>query len=614
MSGIFGSTMSLEDATIEAVHQLLTHRGPDDWQVETVTQGARPLTLAHARHAVQDPTPFGRQPMKSLDGKWLINFNGEIYNHFSLRDRVDLEFRGSSDTESMLEYLARFGVDDTLAVLNGMFAFAAVNRETSELILARDPFGIRPLYFAKHDNHFSFASEIKPLLAIGVGGSMDAEALAAFLSLRYVPSPRTLHAGISKVPPGHFLQVDLETLNVETHCYVRPTAQSFQGSTEDAVAMYHRQLEETVRRQMVSDKRIGILLSGGIDSALIAAMAKNFNRGITGFTVGFGKDYPESEIEDAATTAEVLGIRHEHVTVTPDNLRSSLDDIARCLEEPLGTTSIMPMWHLTDLAAEKSSVVLTGHGNDEPWGGYRRYQIELLIARYPILRNGMFNLPGTLSRLPVSDGLKRGFDCLGKGDTAERFQAAYSLFTPAEISRLIQGPGAEVALESIAYWLDWLDDIDMPDPDRMMRLDARMGLADDLLLYNDKLAMARTVETRVPMLDPDLVRLIESLPLDMRTSLRETKIVHRMMASKYLPEDIINRPKKGFQLPFGKWSRGIWQDLVAERLVAGGLKLHDHVDRHFVEELWRQHSKGLPDRSRQVFSLMMLSGWCETFL
>lgn len=615
MSGVFGATAALTDGQVNQVQELLRHRGPDDTGVATFPIADRQVTFVHTRLAVQDPTLFGKQPMTSRDGKWCVNFNGELYKHYNLRARVGGEFRGSSDTESLVEYLAAFGIEETLAVLNGIFAFAALNRETGELFIARDPFGVKPLYYAQRGAEFFVSSEIKPLTALGCGGGMDGQALESFLSLRFVPSPRTLMAGISRLAPGHYMRVDVASGACDTRRYVQPTGQRFSGSLEDAVDLYQSALKESVRNQLASDRSVGILLSGGIDSAVIAALAAEYNRSVIGFTVGFGEQYPACEIADAAETAESLGIRYEEVVVTPGDLKNSLSEIVSCVEEPLGTTSIMPMWHLTRLARTQATVVFSGHGNDELWGGYRRYRIELLLDRYPQLKRPGFRLPGAFAGLPIDDGIRRGLACLGNPDTASRFRSAYSLFPVSDIQHLTGRTSTGGVEASIAYWLDWLGTAgEMTDSERMMRIDTRMGLAEDSLLYTDKISMAAGLETRLPLLDRDVVRFIDSLPVAYRTSLAETKVVHRAMARDYLPANIVSRPKKGFLVPFGEWSRGMWRDFVAERLLENGLKLHDHVERRAVEALWKQHQRRFSDRSRQVFALMMLSGWCETFL
>lgn len=614
MCGIFGSSQRLSDGETRDVLGLLHHRGPDSCGHEWIGVGSGGVHFLHTRLAIQDLSVSGHQPMASADGRWWVTYNGEIYNHFELRDELDANFRGTSDTETLVEYLARYGIDRTVARLNGIFALAAVDRETGTLVLVRDHFGIKPLYYEAAGGSIRFSSELKPLLRTGGSGGLHRPGLHSFLALRYIPSPDTLIEGVSRVPPGHYLAFDLTTGESRMVRYVEAETRRFEGGFDEAVTRYHALLAQAVERQMLSDVPIGVLLSGGIDSALVAALAREKSSRFCAYTVGFGDQYADCEIEDAAETARVLDIPHRFVTVTPADLLGSLDRVFQAVEEPLGTTSIMPMWYLSELARSEATVVLTGQGSDEPWGGYRRYQIELLLGRFPWLRHSMFRLPQTLTDLSDSDAVRRGLHCLGQTNTAHRFADAYALFNEREMSDLMQSR-VDYPVTQIQYWLSWLDAVDhIGDAERMMRVDTRMNLADDLLLYGDKISMAFALEARVPILDVDLVAFIESLPLAYRTSLRETKRAHRAMASAYLPSSIINRKKKGFQVPFGEWSRGIWREAVESRLLDPGLKIHRCLHRPALERLWRDHQRGAPDLSRQFFALLMLSGWCENFL
>ncbi len=625
MCGIFGATRSLEASEVDRVLTLLDHRGPDSRGDECIGCGDGQVHFVHTRLAIQDLSTSGHQPMRSRDGRWWVTFNGEIYNHFELRRLTGGDFRGTSDTETLVEFIAASGIDDTVQKLNGIFAFAAYDTETGNLYLVRDQFGIKPLYYMEHSGvkgssaarvrTLLFSSEIKPLLDFLPDREVDARGLQTFLSLRYIPSPGTLLRGVSRLPPGHYLVHDTRSGQSVTHRYIRPVAERFEGTFDEATEIYRQELKRAVESQLLSDVPVGVLLSGGIDSALVAAMASEKNPGLTSFTVGFGAGYEDCEIEDAAETARVLGISHEYVQVTPRDLQGSLSEIFQAIEEPLGTTSVMPMWFLSRLARSRSTVVLTGQGNDEPWGGYRRYQIEMLLTKFPWLKSPIFRIPESVSGLVPDDGFRRGLDCLGEPDTALRFSNAYALFSRSEVQALTPDSRERFSGESIRYWLQWLNDVNCSGDDEiMMRIDTRMNLADDLLLYGDKISMAFALEARVPMLDTGLIRFIESLPLSYRTGFSRTKLVHKAMASQYLPDAIVHRRKKGFQVPFGEWSRGIWKDFTGGQLLDGNRKFHRIVDRSAVERMWNRHLDGRKDFSRQIFALLMLSGWSENFL
>ena len=382
MCGIAG-TVDILFSDEDALHAM-RHRGPDGRGGVALTVSGRMVRLLHARLSILDLSPAGHQPMQSRDGRWWVTFNGEIYNHLELRERLEGPFRGHSDTETLVELIASQGVDAILPWLNGMFAFSALDTLEGKLYLARDPFGIKPVYFYHEGPRFAFASEVRTLKAMGLAADgVDREALQLFLALRYTPSPVTLHRGVRRLPPGHVLEIDIESGSGRESAYVSPRAERFSGSLGEAAEAYRERLKQAVRRQLLSDVPVGILLSGGIDSALIAAMAGEAGHALPAFTVGFGGGHGECEIGDAAETARVLGLPFHPVEVSPDSLRDALPGIVGSMEEPLGTTSVMPMWHLVQRARQDVTVVLTGQGTDEPWGGYRRYQVEMVRRLLP---------------------------------------------------------------------------------------------------------------------------------------------------------------------------------------------------------------------------------------
>ena len=615
MCGIFGSTRHLSDVDLQDVGKLLNHRGPDSHGQIKLPCVNGILSLLHTRLAVQDLSANGHQPMQSADQRWWVVFNGEIYNHLEMRKSLSNQFKGSSDTETLVEHIAAFGLEATLDALNGMFAFCAYDSHEMQLHLVRDQFGIKPLYYSLNGAALSFASELKALLRVEPESrNLNRTALGTFLQLRYNPSEETLLDGIKRLPPGHCLTIELGNGAHTLRRYLRPTTERFEGSIQDARDTYGRYLREAVERQLIADVPVGVLLSGGVDSAIIAAMARESSRELSSFTVGFGEGYRDCELTDAAETAQILGIPHHQVTVGADDLLASLPNIVSSMEEPLGTTSILPMWYLTQKARQHVTVALTGQGNDEPWGGYRRYQMELLLNKLPLLKGAAFKVPESVVQRFNSEAARRGLRCLGYPDAAERFSRAYSLFSDAEIRRLLP----DMASDPQAYirdWLDWLpESADLSDADRMMRVDTRMNLADDLLLYGDKISMACALETRVPMLDVPLVQFIESLPLHFRTSLRQTKVVHKALAENYLPKAIVHRRKKGFQVPFCQWSRTVWRQAIEEQLLDPGLRIFEYLSYQGVSEIWQAHVHARRDYSKQIFALWTLSLWCEEYL
>ena len=616
MCGIFGTTLSLKTEQLQAIKESLHHRGPDSSGMEGITSNnGRDVVFQHTRLAIQDLSPKGHQPMVSQCGRWWVTFNGEIYNHFDLRKELSIDFRSTSDTETLIEYIVKFGVEKTVQQLNGIFAFAALDTHDNKLFVVRDPFGIKPVYYQQNGTDISFASEIKPLLLAGGKPSLNPDGLALFLTLRYSPSPTTLLSNIQRLAPGHVAVFDLEKSSLAINRYCEPTTQRFSGSLEEAVDAYHQMLGKAIKRQLLSDVPLGILLSGGIDSAMVALHAKD-HPGITGYTVGFGDHYDDCEIADAAETADTLGINKEHITVDPTQLINDLPAIINAIEEPLGTTSVMAMWGLTQLARRGVTVALTGQGSDEPWGGYRRYKIEHLLNTAPLLKSSLFKPLQHLSGLSKNEAISRGLGCLGIRDQAARFKAAYALFTEAQVAGLFPDYRRQYAAEtSIQAWLDWLPSgLSLSDAEKMMRVDTRMNLADDLLLYGDKISMAFALEARVPMLDIDLIQFVESLPLHYRSTYTQTKIVHKLAAKKYLPDHIVNRRKKGFQVPFGEWCRTQWRQVVEDQLLDASNPIFSTLQRRGVESIWRQHTQGERDFSKQIFALYSLMLWAKQYL
>jgi asparagine synthase (glutamine-hydrolysing) len=613
MCGIFGSVNHALDP--ERALALLRHRGPDSQGSERLNAAGQDLLFGHTRLAILDLSAAGHQPMASRDGRWRVTYNGEIYNHLDLRRELEVNWRGHSDTETLVESLAAHGMAAAVARLNGMFAFAAVDLEAGKLYLARDPFGIKPVYYRfMPDRGPVFASEIRALQGADEPSlGIDPDALQSFLTLRFVPSPDTLWQGVHRLPPGHLLEVDLQTMAHRLTCYIEPVIERFQGSIEDAVETYHDLLGQGIERQLLSDVPVGLLLSSGIDSALVAALAKEKGHDLPCYTVGFEAGHEESEMPGAAETCRVLGLPFHPVTVGPEEVIQVIDDIVSTLEEPIVSTAPLVMWHLVKRAREDVTVALTGQGSDEPWGGYARYQNEIV--------RGLLPFPGSLGALRAGRGLWQGrapewvdraLRSLPIADRARRFQEAYALFTAEQRQSLTGRQDDGKALKALNYWLAWHQPANCAPAEDMMRLDTRTCLADDWLLYGDKISMAFSLETRVPILDLEVVRFIESLPLAYRIRLGRTKIVHKMMARRYLPKAIVERKKMGFPTPFASWSRGRLKDRVGGMLLEE-LPRDGPMEKASIERMWASHLKGKRHLSRQIYALFMLASCRRRF-
>ncbi|NJC25878.1 asparagine synthase (glutamine-hydrolyzing) [Neolewinella antarctica] len=612
MCGILG-TINVE--VDDEILNLLAHRGPDDSGIERASVGSFEVYFGQRRLSIVDLSPAGHQPMNSPCGRYSLIYNGELYNHQDLRDELPatIDYRGHSDTETILHYLIAHGIEGVRA-FNGIFALGFLDREAKTLQIARDPFGVKPLYYCQPagSNKLAFASEMRPLQAILGNTTLNKDALATLLRLRYNPAPDTLYTQIDKVRPGHYLHFDLggEQTQLREVPYLAPLPTTRVINENEAVAGYGGKIAAAVERQLLADVEVGILLSGGVDSAIVAALAQEKSTTpLKAFTIGFRGEHQEDEINDAAETAALLGLEHHVKRIDFTDFLGTMRECVRIVEEPLATTSIIPMYYLAELAAQHVKVVLTGQGADEPLGGYVRYKSELLREKIPrVLRAPVAAALGGISSR--NEKVSRGAAALAETDEIARFLAAYQVFTPSEISGLI-GTEDKLSKPRIAYFYELLGCQNRPaGAERMMALDTRLNLADDLLNYTDKVTMNFSLECRVPMLDLELVRYIESLPAANKLNLRGGKLIHKQYARERLPANIINRKKKGFQSPTQLWFRDgatEIQSLLLDDSSAFGKVFHLPA----VREIITQHQTGY-NREKQIFLLLSIYFWLDT--
>lgn len=609
MCGILGTVnIPFDREPLDLIH----HRGPDGEGILRVNVGAHQVQLGHRRLAIVDLSPAGAQPMQTPCGNAHLVFNGEIYNHQELRRGLrNTCFRGHSDTETVLHLLSERG-EPGLSHLNGIFGLAFLDRPGRRLILARDPFGVKPVYYWRDDESLIFSSELEPILHLR-DDELDTESLAQLLRLRYLPAPDTLFKKIRKIRPGHALVVDLSGCGLKVT--EKPYESAYPPRThlayKEAVAEYHHHLDRAVQRQLMSDVDVGVLLSGGVDSALVAATAqKHTAYRMRAFTVGFLGREEADEIQEARVSARVLGLEHRTVRIGFNDFLRMLRECIRIVEEPLATTSLLPMYYLAQRAAADVKVVLSGQGADETLGGYGRHQGEVLrqrvpgwlfaalrpIVRWGGLRNGQ---------------IQRGADALRLSDYLERFLKVYEVFNTHEIKALT-GADENIAGDRIRYFVELLGCDAMPTgAERMMALDARMSLSDDLLLYTDKIAMHHSLECRVPMLDLDLVRFVESLPVSYRLRYRCGKRILKDCARSVLPRVIVDRKKNGFEAPTQRWFTDA--EILREILLDKSSVFSRYVDTSVVPVLLKEHARGY-DRQRHIFLLLCLRYWMDQFI
>lgn len=585
----------------------ISHRGPDGAGIIKDIVGNHTITLAHRRLSIVDLSPAGNQPMQTTDGKCIITYNGEIYNHHIFRNELkNIQFKGHSDTETVLYYLSKKGIN-AVKDFNGIFAAGFINFDEAVLYLIRDPFGVKPLYYWIKGNSLIFSSEIKPIQKM-VHDTFNLNHLSSLLTLRYLPSPITLLNNIKKVRPGHVVKIELhdDNLKVSEFSYIDKVSDKLKISFEDAENEYGRLIEQAINRQLMSDVEIGILLSGGIDSAIISKCAQN-NTGyrMKAFTVGFDGISAADEVSDAKHTADIIGLDHYTVNMGFEDFLQNLKKCIDIVEEPIATTSMVPMFFLSELASRYVKVVFTGQGADEPLGGYGRYQGELLKEAIPKLFYPL--LKYFLNRSGIKDDqILRFANAVEFNNDIERFQKIYEVFNPDEVKSLIGTYNPNTKL-SIKYFYDLLGCSQYNEPvERMMALDTRMNLSDDLLLYTDKITMHHSLECRVPMLDLELIKFIEALPRNYRIKLSNSKIIHKKFASHYLPREIVHRKKKGFLSPTADWF--LKKNEIKDILLNPDSVFANHFDLSTVNKIIREHQAGF-NRERQIFLLLGIHFW-----
>jgi len=611
----FADSAPVARRDVEAMTKTMAHRGPDDEGY--YVNG--PLGLGFRRLSIID-LGGGHQPMSDSEETVWVVFNGEIYNFQELRNELEglgHVFRTKSDTEAIVHGYKQWG-EEILNRLNGMFGLAIWDERLRRLVLARDPFGIKPVYFKVDDSRLYFGSEMRPIRAMmAKGAEIDPTAVNLFLRHRFTPSPYTIIRGIRKLAPGTKLTVQNGHYEVSRWYRFNPTsftpAKSPGEAAEELLELYKR----AIKRQLISDVPVGLLLSGGVDSGLLLALMNLCGQAWPTYTVGYGLTYADDELADAQETARVLGSKHTSITLTNSAFEEALPKIVAALEEPVATSSIVPMYFVCERAREDVKVALVGQGPDELFGGYRRH----LGVRYDNLWAGV---PGWIRRmissgvaaLPRNETLKRGVQSLAIRDRMQRYQHVLSLLPGADVDGLFQrgvldDKAGDTILECWASMTELMSSTD--ELGGLQFLEVRSTLPDELLLYADKLSMAHALELRVPYVDKEIVEYVERLPSNLKVRNGAGKWLHKQVCRSFLPESIIKRRKRGFNCTVvDDWFRSALDSKMIETLLDSGSRLYDYLEPGAVRKLFDEHSSGRCDNHKVLFSLIVLEEWMRT--
>lgn len=608
----FASSAPVERWAIERMTKTLRHRGPDDEGY--YFEG--PLGLGFRRLSIID-LASGHQPMSDTEQSIWVVFNGEIYNFQELRSELEgygHVFRTKSDTEVIVHGYKQWG-DEVLCHLNGMFGLAIWDVRQKRLLLARDPFGIKLLYYRIEGDSLYFGSEMRAVRAVMTDREeIDPTSLNLFLRYRYTPSPYTILKGVCKLAPGTKLTVQGGSCQVTRWYRYAPTPfvppKSPDEAREDLLSLY----KQAVRRQLISDVPVGLLLSGGVDSGLLLALMNLNGDSWPTYSVGYGSTFADDELADAAETARILGSRHASVTITKAVFEEHLPKIVASLEEPVATSSIVPMYFVSQRARRDVKVALVGQGPDELFGGYRRH----IGVRYGSLWAGLpdwvrYPIASAVALLPRNETLKRGVYSLATPDRLRRYQHVLSILPESQVDNLFHEglldshPG-DTILESWASMVDLMSNTD--ELGGLHFLEVRSTLPDELLMYADKLSMAHSLELRVPFIDKDIVEYVERLPASFKVRNGSRKWLHKQVCRTYLPESILKRPKRGFAVNVvDDWFRSSMDGKMADTLLDRESKMYRYLRPAAVRALFEQHASGRNDNHKILFSLIVFEEW-----
>ncbi len=610
----------------------IKHRGPDEWGMQVVG----PSALGMTRLSIIDLST-GKQPISNEDDSVWIVFNGEIYNFHALKAALlqkGYKFKTGTDTEVILHLYQEHGLS-CLDHLEGMFAFAIYDKNQKRLLIARDRMGEKPLHYAIVNNHLVFCSEIKGILAFpGFKKEVDSFALRQYMALEYVPAPRSIFAGINKLPPASYLLV--ENGQIKTKTYWQIPRQENQMGEREALTRLKELLDESIKLRLISDVPLGVFLSGGIDSSIITAMAaKHVSHKLQTFSIGF-EEASFDESTHAQAVADHIGTKHTMMRFKADDIVASLSKIWEYLDEPLADASIIPTYLLSKMTKEHVTVALSGDAGDELLGGYPTYLAHNLAGYFNIIPSGVLHrlINPMVSMLPVSHNnlsfdfkVKRFLGSVDK-DAAERHfrwmgsiapEKHKDLFTQEFRQKLA---GAEpVTYEKLVDQIDWdyFGHVGRKIGssgsliNSIMHLDLLTYLADDLLVKSDRASMAASLEVRVPFLAFPVVEFARQLPPDLKLKGFRTKYLLRKLAGEYLPESIVERPKKGFGIPVARWLQSDLKPLVDKLLSREYIGEQNIFQWNAVSGLLDDHMNKRADRRKELWTMLMFQCWWDKY-
>lgn len=630
--GVLGERGASAEASAANMAAAISHRGPDDsggWADHSAG-----IAFGHARLAVLDLSPAGHQPMLSLNGRWVIAYNGEVYNAGEISSDPALRgitFRGTSDTEVILEAVSAWGVESAVNRLIGMFALAVWDRQQMELYLIRDRIGIKPLYWGHFDGLFLFASELKALRAHpDCRSAINRNALPNFLRHNYIPGPQTIYENIYKLDPGSILKIKPgHAPEISKYWSLSDTAyhneRNFQGDDAEAVSSLENLLLDAVGRRMVADVPLGAFLSGGIDSStVVALMQSQSSKPVNTFSIGFTED-GFNEAHHAARIAGYLGTQHTELYLSPQDAIDVIPKLPDMFDEPFADSSQIPTYLVAAMTRQHVTVALSGDGGDECFAGYTRYflaerirKIQKLFPRFArrFLASGIRSIP------------PGNYDAIARmlPDSSRPTQFGHRLHKLADI--LLEEED-DFYRRLISHWVEpekivtkgmeqkgviWDTSIreSIPDfVDRMRYYDMMTYLPDDILTKVDRTSMAVSLEARVPLLDHRVVEFSWRLPMKFKIRNGEGKWLLRQVLYKYVPKTLMDRPKMGFGIPIDHWLRGPLRDWAEDLLDEGKIRQAGYLNPEPIRRKWNEHLAGKHNWQYLLWDVLMFQAWLD---
>ncbi|ADE40205.1 asparagine synthase (glutamine-hydrolyzing) [Candidatus Puniceispirillum marinum] len=617
----------------------IIHRGPDDAGVWV--DDAAGIALAHRRLSIVDLSAAGHQPMLSASGRYVLAYNGEIYNHTELRNALEAsgkgyDWRGHSDTETALACIEAYGLEAALQQFVGMFALALWDKQEKALYLARDRIGEKPLYFGRHNNIWLFGSELKALrVHHEFTSAINRDALCLYLRHNYIPAPYSIYDGIGKLPPGSYVRLDAHTIDAAPVPFwtlddkvSNGKANAFDGSEAEALDHLDKVLSRAVRLQMQADVPLGAFLSGGVDSSLIVAlMAEQSERKVKSFSIGF-EDAQFDEAPFARDVANHIGTDHHELYVTAQETLDVIPKLPMLYDEPFSDSSQIPTFLVSQIARQHVTVSLSGDAGDELFGGYNRYtwgrSIWNKMNKVPHpLRSAMGTGIGMLSpkawnaiMVPLMNMVPQKYQQKNPGDKLHKAAGMFSAKAPEDIYKylvshwpdpaaiVLGGTEPQTTLTSSHDVMD-----DMPFEARMMYLDMLSYLPDDILVKVDRAAMGVSLETRVPFLDHNVVEAAWQLPMNMKIRNGTGKWCLRELLYRRVPKHLIERPKMGFGVPLDAWLRGPLRDWAEHLLDEKRLAQAGFFDPAPIRKKWDEHLSGARSWHYYIWDILMFEAW-----